>query len=109
MKKILLDLYLVFCLLGFTPSLGQGTATDQPQLVKERMAKARAAKAQKKMTQGAVAPGQHSLPKALPNDYKTPVDKVLKGPNGEAVHVGERGAKFYINKHGNKTYLSSNQ
>ena len=47
--------------------------------------------------------------KATPADYKAPVDKSQKGPNGEVVYSGPRGGKYYINKNGNKTYLSSNQ
>lgn len=82
------------------------------------MAKARAAKAEKKATTsvgqrdgdaGGIDAKTSRILKATPADYQAPVDKVLKGPNGEAVHVGERGAKFYINKNGNKTYLSSNR
>lgn len=47
--------------------------------------------------------------KATPADYRAPVVKTQKGPNGEVVYTGERGGKYYINKNGNKTYLSSNQ
>lgn len=45
--------------------------------------------------------------KASPADYKAPVDRSSKGPNGEVVRTGPRGGKYYINKNGNKTYLSS--
>jgi colicin import membrane protein len=45
--------------------------------------------------------------KATPADYKAPVDRSMKGPNGEQVMTGPRGGKYYINKNGNKTYLSS--
>ena len=96
-------------MLGFMSSYGQATTTDERISVEERMAKARAAKAQKKMTTVGVAPGTNRPGKAASADYKAPVDKVLKGPNGEVIHTGERGAKYYINKNGNKTYLSSNQ
>ena len=79
--------------------------------VDERMAKARAAKAEKRTSEATKNPGRNAFQpeKATPDDYKAPVEKLLKGPNGEVVHVGERGAKFYINKNGNKTYLSSNR
>lgn len=78
--------------------------------VRERMAKARAVKAQKQADKVMGNNGMMGKPeKATPTEYKAPVDKVLKGPNGEVVRTGERGAKFYINKNGNKTYLSSNQ
>lgn len=82
------------------------------------MTKARAAKAAKKAHKsvgqrdgdaGGINVKISGTLKATPADYQTPVDKVLKGPNGEAVHIGERGAKFYINRNGNKTYLSSNR
>ncbi len=46
--------------------------------------------------------------KASPADYKSS-DKSQRGPNGEVIQTGARGAKYYINKNGNKTYLSSNQ
>ena len=45
--------------------------------------------------------------KASPADYKAPVDRSMKGPNDEKVMTGPRGGKYYINKNGNKTYLSS--
>ncbi|WP_229380052.1 hypothetical protein [Fibrella forsythiae] len=83
--------------------------------VSERMAKARAAKQAKKSAANhaqltADQPGTGvKIQKATPADYQTPIDKLKKGPNGEAVHIGERGGKYYINKNGNKTYLSSNQ
>jgi hypothetical protein len=84
--------------------------------VEERMAKARAAKAEKKVNKETRELDEDLMDsqvgttvKATPADYRAPVDKVLKGPNGEVVHTGERGAKYYINKNGNKTYLSSNQ
>ena len=34
------------------------------------------------------------------------VDPKLHGPNNEAVHTGPRGGKYYINKNGNKTYIT---
>ena len=45
--------------------------------------------------------------KATPADYKAPIDRSMKGPNGEQVMTGPRSGKYYINKNGNKTYLSS--
>ena len=91
--------------------LAQSTPPAQKMSVNDRLAKARAVKAEKKsaspmpsLTQKAAQPQE-----ATPADYQTPVDKRQKGPHGEVVHTGERGGKFYINKNGNKTYLSSNQ
>ena len=113
MKKTLL-LSLLLSLFWLGNACSQPTSTDQKLSVEERMAKARAAKAEKKSAQAALKPDGKPVPshrpeKATPADYKSPTDKVLKGPNGEIVHTGEQGAKFYINKNGNKTYLSSNQ
>lgn len=109
MKRIVSLLLVGFALLSYTSSYGQATATDEKISVTERMAKARAAKAEKKRTTVVSAPSTNKLEGAPPADYKAPVAKVLKGPNGEVVRTGERGAKYYINKNGNKTYLSSNQ
>ena len=118
MKKASLLLHLLLSLVYFTSSCYQPTTTDEKLSVEERMAKARAAKAEKRATKsvgqqdgGTVGIDSKAsrIVKATPADYQAPVDKVLKGPGGEAVHAGERGAKFYINKSGNKTYLSSNQ
>ena len=111
MKKASLLLHLLLSLVWFTGSCNQSATTDERMSVDERMANARAAKAERKTSRATEKADPNAvLPeKATPDDYKAPVDKVLKGPNGEAVHVGERGAKFYINKNGNKTYLSSNR
>ncbi len=118
MKKVSILIHLLLSLTWFASSCNQSATTDDKMSVEERMAKARAAKSEKKAnkssdTLNASAKGTDTktgkLIKATTADYQTPVDKILKGPNGEAVHVGERGAKFYINKNGNKTYLSSNQ
>lgn len=87
-----------------TPALAQTPGSPAKLSVADRMAKARAAKVEKRDQQLTDKPQ-----KASPADYKTPVDKVLKGPHGEVVHEGERGGKYYINTNGNKTYLSSNQ
>lgn len=106
MKKAIVLLHLSISLFCFTSSCNQTPTTDEKMSVEERMAKARAAKAEKKISKTTVT---SQFQKATPEDYKAPVDKVLKGPNGEVVRTGERGAKFYINKNGNKTYLSSNQ
>lgn len=83
--------------------------------VSERMANARAAKAEKR---NGVTGAQLNMSrngaslreeKATPVAHNVPIDKMQKVPNGEAVRTGERGGKFYINKNGNKTYSSSNQ
>lgn len=50
--------------------------------------------------------GKMKEEKATPADYKAPVDRSMKGPNGESVMTGPRGGKYYINKNGNKTYVS---
>ena len=108
----------------------QSAGPDPKMPVPERMAKARAAKADKKESK-AINPGSPGAGatlnrnpadpgarpteltrqgvKATPADYQAPVVKSQKGPNGEVVYTGERGGKYYINKNGNKTYLSSNQ
>ena len=104
MKTILITLSLLVSLLMSTPTLAQTPGPTEKMSVADRMAKARAAKAEKHDQQKLDKPK-----KATPADYKTPVDKVLKCPHGEVVHEGERGGKYYINKNGNKTYLSSNQ
>lgn len=107
MRNIGVGLSLWISLWGGTTACTQEADQSQQLSVKERMAKARAAKADR---QAAKAAGTWvEREKARPADYQTPVDKVLKGPNGEVVHTGERGARYYINKNGNKTYLSSNQ
>lgn len=88
----------------------QTPAPDQKMSVNDRLAKARAAKAEKKATNttvGTTLPTDRS--KTTTANYNTPVVKTPKGPNGEVVRTGERGGKYYINKNGQKTYLSSNQ
>lgn len=111
MKKISLMLSLLLSLFWSVNAVAQATATETKMSVTDRMAKARAAKAEKRNSPPALnTPSNASQSqKATAADYQTPVDKKLKGPNGEIVHTGERGGKFYINKNGNKTYLSSNQ
>lgn len=110
MKNTLRLLVLWFSLWWTSSACAQGTTTEETMSVRERMAKARAVKAQKQADKVMGNNGMMGKPeKATPTEYKAPVDKVLKGPNGEVVRTGERGAKFYINKNGNKTYLSSNQ
>ena len=96
--------------------VAQSAGPDPKMPVPERMAKARAAKADKKESKatnqdgpGAPATLNRQEQKATSADYKAPVVKSQKGPNGEVVYTGERGGKYYINKNGNKTYLSSNQ
>lgn len=104
MRTILITLSLYLGLFYATDMLAQTPGPTDKMSVADRMAKARAAKAEKRDQQLTDKPQ-----KASPADYKTPVDKVRKGPHGEVVHEGERGGKYYINKNGNKTYLSSNQ
>ena len=129
MKKLFM-LSLLLSLLISGNILAQSSPTTQKMSVTDRLTKARAAKAQKKIakTTGAdsgAAPAvvtqsdNHSpgratqksvskIEKASPADYQTPIDKTKQGPNGEVVHTGARGGYYYINKNGNKTYLSSN-
>lgn len=111
MKKLFLLTSLWLSLIGSLFCCSDQTTPAEQQTTAEKMAKVRAAKAQKKLDRatGRLEPTGGKGVKATPADSQTPVDKVLKGPNGETVHNGERGAKFYINKNGNKTYLSSNQ
>lgn len=45
--------------------------------------------------------------KATSADYKAPVDASKKGHSGEKVMTGPRGVKYYINRNGNKTYLTN--
>jgi len=52
------------------------------------------------------AGGAEKEEKATAADYKAPVDKSQKGPNGEAVYTGPRGGKYYITKAGGKKYLA---
>lgn len=116
MKKTKLWLTLLGSVLIAGSVWAQTQAPKETMPVDERMAKARAAKADKKRGQ---ASGQEASnptttrgsasAKATSADYSAPVVKSLKGPNGEVVHTGEKGGKYYINKNGNKTYLSSNQ
>lgn len=112
MKKTLIALRIIaFSLFISVNALAQTAAPQQKMSVDERMAKARAAKAEKKVSQNGTQ-GDNSAGtsmKATSADYKAPVDKQQKGPNGEVIYTGERGGKYYINKNGNKTYLSSNQ
>lgn len=109
MKKIVLLFHLMFALLGLFSVQGQGVVAKEKLSVEARMAKARAAKTEKKIAKLADVAGDNQLPKARSADNKPPINKVLKGPNGEVVHTGERGGKYYINKNGSRTYLSSNQ
>ena len=104
MKKIAIVLSLALGLFCPPGTLAQTPGVNEKMSVTDRMAKARAAKADRK-----VNPPANNSEKSAPADYKTSASKVLKGPNGEVVHEGERGGKYYINKNGQKTYLSSNQ
>ncbi|MBD2755773.1 hypothetical protein [Spirosoma validum] len=131
MKKTGMIRSLVLSLLISGSTLAQATEPTQKMSVNDRLAKARAAKADKrtakvtgndtsrivtgnsartdqKIAQGIQPKATPKLEKATPADYKTPIDKSQHGPNGEAIHAGARGGKYYINKNGNKTYLSSN-
>ena len=127
---MLLSLLLGLFLSGYV--LAQTETPDQKMSVNDRLIKARAAKAEKKSAKAigtdatsASLPSPQSnqniaqtnksqvntaikTQKASPADYKSPVDKTQHGPNGEVIYTGARGAKYYINKNGNKTYLSSN-
>ena len=107
MKTILLLIALVVSLGPAVNVLAQASPAPAKLSVDARMAKARAAKAQKRANPPVLT--ETSAQKATPADYQSPIDKKQKGPHGEVVHSGERGGKFYINKNGNKTYLSSNQ
>lgn len=109
-QLLYLSVWLGLLISGSSCSDGTSSSAQQPT-IGEKMAKVRAAKVQKKddRAAGRLEPNAGKSLRATPADYAAPVDKVLKGPNGETVHTGERGAKFYINKNGNKTYLSSNQ
>lgn len=116
MKKVGTVLNFLLGLLLSVSVVAQSAGPDQKMPVPERMAKARAAKAHKKESKAirpdgpaATATLNRQPEKATPADYKAPVVKSEKGPNGEVVYTGERGGKYYINKNGNKTYLSSNQ
>ncbi|MFD2935073.1 hypothetical protein [Spirosoma flavum] len=128
MKKPMLWFNFLASLLISFSVLAQTGPSPEKMPVPERMAKARAAKADKKVIKGAnqdasgttaTINGNQAEPnqragsmkeeKATSADYSAPVVKSLKGPNGEVVHTGEHGGKYYINKNGNKTYLSSNQ
>lgn len=132
MKKVLLKLALALSLTTTGNILAQSTEPTQKMSVNDRLIKARAAKADKraaktagnypgpeasnsnggqadkKIVQEKRAKADLKAEKATPADYKTPIDKSQHGPNGEEVHTGARGGKYYINKNGNKTYLSSN-
>ena len=112
--------------------LAQSEPSTGKMSVHDRLVKARDAKAQKKIDKAtgadaALPPSattqinkrlaQPASPqaktasnslKATPADYKSSIDKTQRGPHGEVIYTGARGAKYYINKNGNKTYLSSN-
>ena len=136
MKNLVVIRSLVLSLLISGSALAQATEPTQKMSVNDRLMKARAAKADKraakasgtypspesglannngaktdkKVTQADVkrTTSTPKVEKATPADYKNPIDKAQHGPNGEEVHTGTRGGKYYINKNGNKTYLSSN-
>ena len=104
--KTMILLSLEISLLWSFTTYGQDSQKTGKLTVDARMAKAREAKAQRK---GDKAEPVDKPRVAASADYQPAVVKVQKGPHGEIVHIGERGAKFYINKNGNRTYLSSNQ
>ena len=124
MKKNVFWLGLLLSVWLSTPLFAQTQTPKENMSVNDRLMKARAAKAQKKATKAMdgvtsvpSAPTRATSPtrtmstkgqKATPADYKAPVDKSQHGPHGEVIYTGARGAKYYINKNGNKTYLSSN-
>lgn len=112
MKKAVVLLRFTLGLFISVNTLAQTPVSEQKMSVKDRMMKARAAKAQKKVNptdNQAQINSASQTEKATPADYRAPIDKLQKGPNGEVVRTGERGGKYYVNKNGNKTYLSSNQ
>jgi colicin import membrane protein len=141
MKKTLKLTSLVLSLLISVSTLAQTQAPVEKMSVSDRMAKARAAKAEKQAAKATMQTGSNEAKatngvtkttddktasrrvqsnkttaktstkdeKATSADLKSPIDKSQKGPNGEVIYTGARGAKYYINKNGNKTYLSSNQ
>lgn len=82
---------------------------DKKLLVAQRMARARAAKAYKRINREVEKLEKGKLWKAGSVESTTQIDNPPKSIRGKAVHIGERGAKFYINVNGNRTYLSSNQ
>ena len=71
--------------------------------VRDRLAKARAVKATKRLSPLPVVVNRVKL------GFQVPSVKPLRGPSQELVHIGERGGSFYMNKNGNRTYLSSNR
>lgn len=110
MKRTRLIANIALGLLISANTFAQTLAPNQKMSVSDRMAKARAAKAEKKATKDVTEttyPTNQS--KQTTANYQKPAAKTLKGPNGEEIHIGERGGKYYINKNGQKTYLSSNQ
>jgi hypothetical protein len=109
MKNTRVLVHLLVGLLFSVNTLAQTAAPAAKMSVNERMAKARAAKKEKRMTPAEKTPMTSKFVRATPADYSSPVDKTQKGPNGEKVYTGDRGGKYYINKNGNKTFLSSNQ
>ena len=114
MKKTIVLLRLAVGLLLPLSTFAQNAATEQKMSVDERMAKARAAKMEKKTTTNGQSTGNRTqsdtrFRSATPDNYRASSVKPEKGPNGEAVRVGERGGKYYINKNGKRTYTSSNQ
>lgn len=122
MKKVVRLLSLLPGLFYAIGVLAQAPVAEPKLSVEDRMAKARAAKAEKKDVRtaaksdlNATGPGDkgratmYRSGRTPSTNYGAPAEKKLKGPNGEVVHTGERGAKYYINKNGQRTYLSSNQ
>lgn len=108
MKKTIVLLRLTVGLLLPLSTFAQTTAPEQKMSVNERMAKARAAKIEKKTTSNG-QPANDRTQSYSRFQKATPIVKPEKGPNGEAVRIGERGGKYYINKNGKRTYTSSNQ
>ncbi len=48
-----------------------------------------------------------TVTKAKPSKSKDAdgIDGRMKGPNGEAVYIGEKGGRYYLNAAGNKVYV----
>lgn len=92
-----------------TPLAAATLLEDKKLPIAHRMAEARAAKADKRLNR-AINQSQaaHQRPCVL-IELKTPSNPLAERLGGKSVHRGQKGALFYVNKNGNKTYFSSNQ
>lgn len=82
---------------------------DKKLLMAQRMAKARTAKACKRINRRIDKLEKNHPSKAVSSEGNIRTNNLFKSSRGRVIHLGERGAKFYINVNGNRTYLSSNQ